>query len=41
MERPTAEELEAYINGFYDAMETIKQQETATINATQNLINQF
>lgn len=41
MERPTAEELEAYINGFFAAMEIIKQQETATINNTQKLINQL
>ena len=35
------QELEAYINGFYDAIELVKQQETATINNTKNLINQF
>jgi len=41
IEPVTPEELEAYINGFYDAMDLLKQQETATIQTTQNLINQF
>lgn len=41
MEKPTAEELDAYINGFYDAIEILKQQETATINNTQKIITQL
>lgn len=41
IEPVTSEELEAYINGFYDALEIVKQQETATINNTQKLINQL
>lgn len=35
------QEMEAYINGFYDAMALIKQQENQTINATNNLISKM
>lgn len=41
MEEITQQELDAYLNGFFAAMDILKQQETATINATQNLINQL
>ena len=41
MEEITQQELDTYLDGFFAAMDILKQQETATINATQNLINQL
>lgn len=41
MKEITPQELDAYINGFYDAIEILKQQENRTINNTQKLINQL
>lgn len=35
------QELAAYIDGFYAAMDIIKQQENQTITAANDLINQM
>lgn len=41
MEEITQQELDAYLDGFFAAMDMLKQQETATIQNTQKLINQL